>query len=167
MKLALLLPLLILISCNVSRQRSSHLQAREKTGFNEIINAYEEISTKEVDLDRKVLARTGSEAFVEIIPRGTFRILPDGTFEGEAEEIRTFRRDTTVRNEDERSNLREDDHRRSGHEDRRLSTYQTLEIAEESKTRRRPGWEIGLFWIAVVSLVFLVLRSRLKRFRIF
>lgn len=164
MRIALLLFLLIFSSCNVSRQRSAAYEHRQQIDLNETIDAYEEVSQKSTSLDERIITRTSRDAFTEIIPRGAFRISPDGTFEGEAEAVRTFVRDTTTRHEDRRADEREDDHRRYRHEDRMISTESETILEEEESTRRRPHWVFGLFCLAVAALAFLFIRGFLKRF---
>jgi hypothetical protein len=166
MRLVSIFIIFLLVSCNVSRQRSTSVQSLETSDLKESVESQERIIKKEFDFGRQSITNTGSNTLMQIIPRGVFRILPDGTFEGEAEEIRSYRRDTTVKHEDERSNIKEEDESRTGHELKELSTHQSFDMEEERETRRRPGWAVVLFWIAVAVLGLLFTRSQLKRFRI-
>lgn len=167
MRILLVIGLFLLVSCQVTRQRSASIHSREQIDIKETAEISNLMSRKAIAKDREVFVNSGGSNLIEIKPRGSFRLLPDGTFEGEAEEIRSFRRDTTSTKERGSFEYLEVDSVHSVKEERSVQIEQELQTEEERETRRRPGWIVWLFLMAVAALVFLFVMARIKRFRIF
>lgn len=105
--------LLLLLSCNTQKNSSSHRADQELSAHYETIQTDEKNLEKAISLDESVLTRTGSESYIEVIPRGAIRISPDGSFEGEASQVRIHHRDTAQVSETRRIDEKVTDRGRS------------------------------------------------------
>jgi len=72
------------------------------------------VCEKTTAFDESVITRSVSAAFVEIVSKGAFRFTPDGSFEGQASQIRIHHRDSTRSSETRKLNQKETDQGRSG-----------------------------------------------------
>ena len=59
------------------------------------IQGYEKANQTKGSLNQERLRLDYSESFIDIVPRGTFRISPDGNFEGEASAVSILHRDSS------------------------------------------------------------------------
>ncbi|WP_162343239.1 hypothetical protein [Cyclobacterium salsum] len=154
------------LACNTQKKFIRSTSDKELRYTYQTIQTDEKDLQKTIALDESVITRTGSKSFVEIIPRGAFRISPDGSFEGEASQVRFHHRDTTQSSEIRKLDQKETDQSRSG-----SVTSQDLQdtnstIDEEKEVSRTPNFFI---WIGVaLGVLVLVLGLRfLPKFKLF
>ncbi|WP_375585986.1 hypothetical protein [Cyclobacterium xiamenense] len=152
--------LFLLLSCNTQKNISSKRADQELSVHYETVQSHEKDLEKAISLDESVLTRTGSGSYIEVIPRGTFRISPDGSFEGEASQVRIHHRDTTQISETRRIDKKKADRSRS-----KLATTEdqkgSLSVREQEKdVSRSPNFFV---WIGV-ALGILLLVTGLRLF---
>lgn len=86
--------LLILCACNTQKQTArSQAEIESKTEL-KTIRIDERDYQKAIQLKGAKDIQTGTQATIDIIPRGTFRISSNGTFEGKALQVSIYHRDT-------------------------------------------------------------------------
>ncbi|WP_375584289.1 hypothetical protein [Cyclobacterium xiamenense] len=152
--------LLLLLSCNTQKNIHSKRADQELSVHYETVQSHEKDLEKAISLDESVLTRTRSGSYIEVIPRGAIRISPDGSFEGEASQIRIHHRDTTQRSETRRLDQKASDRGRS-----KLATTEdqkgSLSVREREKdVSRSPNFFV---WIGV-ALGILLLVTGLRLF---
>lgn len=162
----LFLFILLICSCNAKKQFSRSTSDQELSYHYETIQTDEKDLEKTIALDESVITSSSSESFVEIIPRGAFRISPDGSFEGEASQVRIHHRDTTQSSETRKLNQKETDQSRSGSATSKDLQDDSSTTDEEKEVSRTPNFFI---WIGLaLGILFLILGLRfLSKFKLF
>ncbi|SEJ15539.1 hypothetical protein SAMN05192553_102662 [Cyclobacterium xiamenense] len=145
--------LLLLLSCNTQKKISSNRADQELSVHYETIQTDEKNLEKAISLDESVLTRTGSGSYIEVIPRGAIRISPDGSFEGEASQVRIHHRDTAQVSEARRLDQKATDRGRS-----ELATTEDLKgstsvYQREKVVSRSPNFFV---WIGAALGILLV-----------
>ncbi|MBD3630529.1 hypothetical protein [Cyclobacterium sp.] len=161
-----LIIVVISLGCNTQKKFSRSTSDQELNYTYQTIQTDEKDLEKTITLDESAITRSVSGSFIEIVPRGAFRISADGSFEGEASQVRIHRRDTTQSSETRKLNQKETDQRRSGSftsEDLQDSSSTTDEEKEVSRT---PNF---FLWIGIaLGILVLILGLRfLSKFKLF
>ncbi|MFO7825430.1 MAG: hypothetical protein R6V72_15945 [Cyclobacterium sp.] len=161
-----LIIIILLLGCNSQKKFSRNRSDQERRYHYETIQSNEKDLEKTIALDESAITTTGSGSFIEIVPRGAFRISNDGNFEGEASQVRIHHRDTTQSSETRKLNQKETDQSRSGSsasEDRQDSSFT---IDEEKEVSRTPNF---FLWIGIaLGILVLILGLRfLSKFKLF
>jgi hypothetical protein len=144
---------LILCACNTQKQ-TTRSRAEIKTNTElKTIQIDERDYQKAVQLKRAKDTQAGTRSIIDIVPRGAFRISSDGTFEGEALQIRIHRRDTARAREALEINTAEAD-RGQTQTTKTEKANEALSIQEtEKQVERAPNFYI---WIGAALGVLLI-----------
>ena len=154
------------LSCTTQKAITRSQDHKITTSQHNQIQLDEKANQTTRTLDQQVIALTYSDSFVDIVPRGPFRISPDGSFEGQAAEVRIHHRDSSRREANTKVDLSSSDSSASFSQiDSALSSESNTEKFDK-QVKRKPnfGLYIGLAAAILIVIAGLRLFSKFKLF---
>ncbi|WP_460513020.1 hypothetical protein [Cyclobacterium sediminis] len=154
------------LACTTQKAITRSQDHQLTTSQHHQIQSHEQANQTTGSFDQERIRLDYSQTFIDIVPRGTFRVSPDGSFEGEASNIRIHHRDSSRQEDQTKVDLTSSDSSASFAQLDSAASDESSSDDQEREVSRKPD-----FWlyigIAVAALIIIAGLRFFPKFKLF